>query len=71
MPVSPGWQIRDLRAKAASDADTSRHAQALLGHSAATTTDGYIRKRVGERVLSIEIAGKPQDFAGNGSGEQR
>lgn len=63
--LSAGWQIRDLRAKAASDADTSRHAQALLGHSAATTTDGYIRRRIGERVLPIEIAGKPQNFAGN------
>ncbi|HTP45446.1 MAG TPA: hypothetical protein VMQ50_00815 [Casimicrobiaceae bacterium] len=71
MPVSAGWQIRDLRPKAASDADTSRHAQALLGPSAATTTDGYIRKRVGEKVLAIEIAGKPQDFAGNDSDEQR
>ena len=67
--LSPGWQIRDLRAKAASDADTSKHAQALLGHSAATTTDGYIRRRVGEKVLPIEIAGKPQSFAGNDSDE--
>ena len=69
--LSPGWQIRDLRAKAASDADTSKHAQALLGHSAATTTDGYIRKRVGEKVLPIEIAGKPEIFAGSNSGEPR
>jgi integrase len=67
--LSAGWQIRDLRAKAASDADTSRHAQALLGHSAATTTDGYIRRRIGERVLPIEIAGKPQNFAGNDPNE--
>jgi hypothetical protein len=59
--LSPGWQIRDLRAKAASDADTSKHAQALLGHSAATTTDGYIRRRVGEKVQPIEIAGNDSD----------
>jgi len=63
--LSPRWKIRDLRAKAASDADTSRHAQVLLGHSAATTTDGYMRRRIGERVLPIEIAGKPHNFAGN------
>lgn len=43
----------------------------LLGHSAATTTDGYIRRRVGEKVLPIEIAGKPQDFAGKDSEESR
>jgi integrase len=47
------WQIRDLRAKAASDADTARHAQTLLGHAAASTTDGYIRQRVGARATPI------------------
>lgn len=70
--LKTGWQIRDLRAKAASDADTSKHAQALLGHSAATTTDGYIRRRVGEKVQPIErgIAGKPPNIAGSDSGER-
>jgi integrase len=48
-----GWQIRDLRAKAASDSATVRDAQRLLGHSAATTTDGYIRARAGEKVMPI------------------
>jgi hypothetical protein len=62
--LAAGWQIRDLRAKAASDADTSNHAQALLGRSAATTTDDYIRRRVGKKVPPIEIAG-------NDSGESR
>lgn len=47
------WQIRDLRAKAASDADTARHAQMLLGHSARTTTDRYIRQAAGEVVQPI------------------
>jgi hypothetical protein len=47
------WQIRDLRAKAASDMATSKGAQALLGHSAATTTDRYIRGLVGERMTPI------------------
>ncbi len=66
--LAPGWQIRDLRAKAASDADTARHAQALLGHSAATTTDGYIRRRIGEKVLPIEIAGKSRNSSSSDSG---
>jgi integrase len=47
------WQIRDLRAKAGSDSDTNRDAQRLLGHAAATTTDGYIRQRAGERATPI------------------
>lgn len=48
-----GWQIRDLRGKAATDARNSREAQALLGHAAATTTDRYIRRIAGERVQPI------------------
>ena len=47
------WQIRDLRAKAASDMTTAKGAQALLGHSAASTTDGYIRQRVGQIVQPV------------------
>lgn len=47
------WQIRDLRAKAASDSDNARAAQTLLGHAAASTTDGYIRQRAGERATPI------------------
>jgi integrase len=42
-----------LRAKAASDMATSKQAQALLGHSAASTTDGYIRQRVGQIVQPV------------------
>ena len=67
--VGADWQIRDLRAKAASDMATSQKAQALLGHSAASTTDGYIRKRVGQTVEPVlrEIAG----IAGSDSNESR
>lgn len=49
--IGADWQIRDLRAKAATDA-TSR-AQELLGHSAASTTDGYIRRVAGAIVDPI------------------
>lgn len=47
------WQIRDLRAKAASDVETAKEAQALLGHAAATTTDGYIRRRAGAKAKPV------------------
>ena len=47
------WQLRDFRAKAASDSDSSRAAQTLLGNAAATTTDAYIRQRAGERATPI------------------
>ncbi len=57
------WQLRDLRPKAASDVESSKHAQALLGHAAASTTDGYIRRRAGQLVSPVlretgPIAGK-------------
>jgi integrase len=47
------WQIRDLRAKAASDSRSSKDAQTLLGHAAATTTDGYIRQRAGAKAKPV------------------
>lgn len=47
------WQIRDLRAKAASDSETAKAAQTLLGHAAASTTDGYIRQRAGALATPI------------------
>jgi integrase len=47
------WQIRDLRAKAASDSATALDAQRLLGHAHATTTDGYIRQRAGTKARPI------------------
>lgn len=59
------WQIRDLRAKAASDSKNAREAQVLLGHAAASTTDGYIRQRAGERATPIDrrIADTPSRIA--------
>lgn len=62
------WQIRDLRAKAATDSSDARAAQKLLGHRAASTTDGYIRHRVGEQVSPVMrgIAGEPSRIAGDG-----
>ena len=40
-------QFRDLRGKAASDSEDLEQAQRLLGHTKASTTDRYIRARVG------------------------
>jgi integrase len=49
-----GIQLRDLRAKAATDKTESsgdiRQAQKQLGHSNVTTTEGYVRNRRGEKV---------------------
>lgn len=49
--IGADWQLRDLRAKAATDAEAS--AQALLGHLAATTTDSYIRQIAGALATPI------------------
>lgn len=50
----PGFQFRDLRAKAASDIDDLALAQKLLGHSSATMTEHYVRARVGDRVRPVK-----------------
>lgn len=52
------WQIRDLRAKAASDSDNIEDARKLLAHAAESTTAGYRRSRIGERARPVmrEIA---------------
>lgn len=47
------FQLRDLRAKAASDKTESgdiRQAQKQLGHTTVTTTEGYVRNRRGATV---------------------
>jgi len=47
------FQFRDLRAKAASDKAESvdiRQAQRQLGHSTVTTTESYVRDRLGAKV---------------------
>lgn len=41
------WQLRDLRAKAATDSVSIEAANRLLAHSAMSTTDGYRRQHAG------------------------
>lgn len=48
------FQFRDLRAKAASDLEDLRAAQGLLGHGQQSTTQGYVRARVGDRVRPVK-----------------
>lgn len=53
------WQIRDLRAKAGSDADSIADARALLGHRHETTTAIYRRLRgQAARPIARRITGK-------------
>lgn len=47
------FQFRDMRAKAATEADRLEDAQALLGHTKASTTDRYIRARAGRIVRPL------------------
>lgn len=50
------FQIRDLRAKAATETDDAggtRAAQALLGHTTEGMTASYIRRKAGKKVSSI------------------
>lgn len=47
------FQIRDLRAKAATDTNDLAHAQRLLGHKNRTTTEIYTRNRKGELVKPL------------------
>jgi len=51
------WQIRDLRARAATettDAGRTEDAQALMGHRSVTTTERYIRGRAGRVVSPVK-----------------
>ena len=51
------FQIRDLRAKAATevdDVDGTRAAQGLLGHATETMTSDYIRHKVGKKVRPLK-----------------
>lgn len=50
------FQFRDLRAKAATEADDAhgiRSAQALLGHTTEAMTSSYVRHKVGKKVSPI------------------
>lgn len=48
------WQLRDLRAKAATDSGNLAHAQKLLGHRSRSTTEIYTRDRLGELVEPLK-----------------
>lgn len=52
--IEPGlFQFRDLRAKAATDKTETvslREAQQQMGHTTVTTTEGYVRNRIGTKV---------------------
>ena len=47
------FQIRDIRAKAATDTGDLAHSQKLLAHKNREMTEHYIRNRVGERVKPL------------------
>lgn len=47
------FQFKDLRAKAATDSDSTANAQKLLGHATEIMTSAYIRGRTGDEVLPI------------------
>ena len=47
------FQLRDLRAKAATDLNDLALAQRLLGHSTRTMTEHYTKDRAGERVRAV------------------
>jgi len=47
------FQLRDLRAKAASDLESMSQARKLLGHATENMTRQYVRARVGEKVMPV------------------
>lgn len=47
------WQLRDLRAKAATESPDLKSAQALLGHRTETTTAGIYRRVAGNKVKPL------------------
>lgn len=47
------FQLRDLRAKAATDLEDLAAAQKLLGHSSRAMTEHYTKQRAGERVSPL------------------
>lgn len=48
------FQIRDIRAKTATDTENLAHAQKLLGHKSRTMTESYTRNRKGEKVSPLK-----------------
>ena len=49
------FQFRDIRAKAATDADDLPYAQKLLGHKHQTMTQHYTRNRKGETMRPLKV----------------
>jgi integrase len=47
------FQLRDLRAKAATDLEDLALAQKLLGHTTRAMTEKYTKQRIGERVSPL------------------
>lgn len=47
------FQLRDLRAKAATDLDDLALAQRLLGHSSRAMTEHYTKQRIGDKVSPL------------------
>lgn len=47
------FQLRDLRAKAATDLEDLALAQKLLGHSSRSMTEHYVKRRAGEKVSPL------------------
>lgn len=52
------FQLRDLRAKAATDLEDLALAQKLLGHSSRNMTEHYTKKRAGEKVRPLLRTGR-------------
>lgn len=52
--VQTGFTEHDLRAKCASDAETLKHARALLSHADARTTDKIYRRKP-EKIASLGV----------------
>lgn len=55
------FQLRDLRAKAATDLEDLALAQRLLGHSSRAMTEHYTKQRVGEKVKPLRTTRKIAD----------
>lgn len=52
------FQLRDLRAKAATDLEDLALAQRLLGHTTRAMTEKYVKNRIGEKVQPLLRTGR-------------
>jgi integrase len=62
------FQLRDLRAKAATDLDDLALAQRLLGHASRSMTEHYTKDRIGEKVSPLLRTGRKNGKTENGRG---